>query len=75
MGKLLDLANRSLENKSKEELLMADIKLHSNPFILYPPFFERADDLPDLEWKKSLSLRKAENTFLEKRGCMHLQWK
>ncbi|EGR2240180.1 hypothetical protein ACLIOB_002153 [Vibrio cholerae] len=52
MGKLLDLADRSLENKTKEELLMADIKLHGNNFILYPPFFNRADDLPDLEWEK-----------------------
>ncbi len=52
MSKLLDLANRSLERKSKEEILQADITLHCNSFIFYPPFFERANDLPDLKWNR-----------------------
>lgn len=52
MNSLMDLADGSLNQQSKEEGLKAALKLHSLQYSLYPPFFSRAEDLPNLKWEK-----------------------
>jgi hypothetical protein len=51
MQSLLDLADRSLTAMTKEERLIASIKKHQCWHVLYPPFFERVNDLPNLTWQ------------------------
>lgn len=52
MGKLLDLADGSLNAKTDEEKLMSELAAHRCNHVLYPPFFKRVNELPELEWKK-----------------------
>ncbi|MEE8059540.1 MAG: hypothetical protein V3T17_17155, partial [Pseudomonadales bacterium] len=46
------MADGSLNAQSEEQKLMAQLSLHHCSHVLYPPFFDRADDLPDLSWQK-----------------------
>jgi hypothetical protein len=58
---LLDLADRSLSTMSKKEQLSAALSNHRCQHILYPPFVERKNDLPNLIWNRvpfSLASRK-----------------
>lgn len=50
MDKLLDLATPALKSLSPEEQLSAQLALHRESYILYPPFIKRANDLPQLQW-------------------------
>ncbi len=52
MSKLLDLANRDNEKATDEERAMGALTKHALRHILYPAFFQRHNDLPNLEWKK-----------------------
>lgn len=50
MDTLLDLATPALQSLSPQEQLSAQLKSHSESYILYPPFIQRANDLPQLQW-------------------------
>lgn len=52
MRKLLDLADGSLNSLTKDQMLMAQLTKHLCQHVMYPPFFERANDLPPLVWQK-----------------------
>lgn len=52
MKKLMDLASSSTNAMSPEEKLSAAIALHRTEHFLYPPFFQRVNDLPELAWQK-----------------------
>ena len=49
---LMDLADGSLKAQSESEMLCGALKVHTQRHTLYPPFFSRVDDLPDLEWNR-----------------------
>ena len=50
MDKLLDLATPALDSLTLEEQLSAQLALHRESYILYPPFMQRVNDLPKLQW-------------------------
>ncbi|EBU9877570.1 hypothetical protein DM338_24025, partial [Salmonella enterica subsp. enterica serovar Livingstone] len=52
MNAPLDLARAHLANMSEEERLKADIARYKTRHVLYPPFFQLLNELPNLEWKK-----------------------
>ncbi|EBP0009264.1 hypothetical protein HX37_00005 [Salmonella enterica] len=52
MSDPLDLARPHLANMSEEEKLKADVLRHKTKHVLYPPFFQLINELPDLEWRK-----------------------
>ncbi len=68
MAKLVDLAIPSIKAKSKEKLVEADLTLHADTYIMYPPFFEKANDLPNLEWKKLIFPDDAKQNVPDVRG-------
>ncbi|MGL4206359.1 MAG: hypothetical protein ACRCRW_09630 [Aeromonadaceae bacterium] len=49
---LLDLARPALDNLSPEEKLRSQVVAHRLEHYLYPPFFLRYQDLPELTWSK-----------------------
>jgi hypothetical protein len=50
MDTLLDLATPALKSLSRQEQLSAQLALHIERYILYPPFVQRVNDLPQLQW-------------------------
>lgn len=52
MVNLYDLADGSLNAQSDEQKLMAQLSAHCLNHVLYPPFFNRANDLPELAWTR-----------------------
>lgn len=51
MGTLLDLATASLTAMTPEQRLQAALSKYLCEHIMYPPFLERKNTLPDLNWK------------------------
>ncbi len=68
MTQLLDLASPALDRQSPQEQLQAAITLHCNSFIFYPPFFDRAADLPTLDWKRLDFKPESRNSLPREKG-------
>lgn len=68
MVDLVDLATPSIKNRSKKKLVQADLKYHADTYVMYPPFFEKAKELPNLEWKKLVFPDQAKKNVPDVRG-------
>lgn len=49
---LMDLADGSLNAQTSSEKLCGALKIHTQQHTMYPPFFGRVNDLPDLNWQR-----------------------
>ncbi len=47
-----DLAKKQVQSADPRHQIMGQLKQHSFSAVMYPPFFEKANDLPALNWKK-----------------------
>lgn len=65
---LLDLAMPDINNLSPEEKLRAQVLAHQLQHFLYPPFFMRHLDLPDLTWAKVRFRPESRNELPKSKG-------
>lgn len=68
MTKLLDLANANLAGMTDEQRLQAALTKHMCRHIIYPPFFEKKIDLPDLNWESVPFLAESREKIPKTRG-------
>jgi hypothetical protein len=63
-----DLAKKQVQTADDDLLIMGQLSQHAFSSIMYPPFFEKANDLPKLVWKKCKFEMKNRDTLPKKQG-------
>lgn len=63
-----DLAKKQVKAEDHDKLIMGQLALHEFSAVLYPPFFEKMNDLPKLEWKKCKFTKDNRITLPKKKG-------
>lgn len=63
-----DLAKKKVKAEDTDKLIMAQLAMHEVKPVLYPPFFEKMNDLPKLEWKKCKFTKVNRKTMPKKKG-------
>ncbi len=63
-----DLAKKKVQAEDPDKLIMGQLALHEVSAVLYPPFFEKMNDLPSLKWHKCKFTSANRSTLPKKKG-------